>query len=710
MRLPLGAVACLTVMILAAMTLAGCSSPAERDPSIDGVESIADIVRLEDQRVKDSDPLKEVLASGELGLRVRAAQAMGRIQDPAYAEALIAAAEPELPTELRRVALFAFGQLGLESGNRVPVEPRRRLAEILQQEQEPALQALALEALGKVTPAAEASSRAQDIASYLREAEDSAVRAAAAHALFRLRFAPVWRREVEAPAVLPGVALDALEAGLADSSTTVREMSAHYFSRYAQPEAWDGLLAATSATDEWTRLWSLRGLGRVATPPTTVGEENLASARGTLAALVLGDESARVRTAAVEALTALGWTEALPAAAASDASLHVRTAVAGAWSLRGDASSQATLETFLEEDPSPTVRAAALRALARRLGGSSRDLIFSALEEGPWTLQVAAATAAPRLGSAADALDVLVRAWEEEDRRVRAAVVAALGQLDEESLVAAPASTREIAGTLLTDALNEGDLAVRGTAVDVLGRRLEAGPSLGSSGYWVDPLRSAYAQSPGVEWIEVREQIADTLASGPEAKVVPELRAIAAEDPAPSVRSRARAALAELGESAPEVAAAGSPELSPWLGEAVSGQSRVVLETEKGSLVVETFPQEAPIHVASFLQRVDEGFYDGLIWHRVVPNFVVQGGDPRGDGWGGPGYVVRDEISQRPYRRGGVGMPKAGKDTGGCQIFITHIPTPHLDGNYTLFGQVVEGDEFLDQLEVGDRIVRAFRQ
>ena len=111
--------------------------------------------------------------------------------------------------------------------------------------------------------------------------------------------------------------------------------------------------------------------------------------------------------------------------------------------------------------------------------------------------------------------------------------------------------------------------------------------------------------------------------------------------------------------------------------------------------------------MASFVKLVRDGFYDGLIWHRVVSNFVIQGGDPRGDGWGGAGYTLRDEINTERYVRGTVGMPKAGKDTGGGQIFITHVPTPHLDGNYTIFGRVVSGMDVVDRIEVGDRIVRA---
>jgi len=109
----------------------------------------------------------------------------------------------------------------------------------------------------------------------------------------------------------------------------------------------------------------------------------------------------------------------------------------------------------------------------------------------------------------------------------------------------------------------------------------------------------------------------------------------------------------------------------------------------------------------SILRLVRGGFYRGLTFHRVVPNFVVQGGDPRGDGWGGPGYTLRSEFSTVRYGRGTVGMASAGKDTEGSQFFITHSPQPHLDGRYTVVGRVLRGMDVVDALRVGDRIVDA---
>jgi cyclophilin family peptidyl-prolyl cis-trans isomerase len=108
----------------------------------------------------------------------------------------------------------------------------------------------------------------------------------------------------------------------------------------------------------------------------------------------------------------------------------------------------------------------------------------------------------------------------------------------------------------------------------------------------------------------------------------------------------------------------------------------------------------------NFLHHDGQGFYDGLTFHRVVPDFVVQGGDPRGDGTGGPGYTIRDEINRLRYGRGALGMALAGPDTGGSQFFLTLAPQPHLDGGYTVFGEVIAGEEVLDQIRLGDKILQ----
>ena len=132
----------------------------------------------------------------------------------------------------------------------------------------------------------------------------------------------------------------------------------------------------------------------------------------------------------------------------------------------------------------------------------------------------------------------------------------------------------------------------------------------------------------------------------------------------------------------------------------------VFIETAKGTIEFELAVLDAPQTARSFVALARKGFFNGLQVHRVVPNFVMQDGDPRGDGEGGPGYTIRDELSERPYLRGTVGMALSWKDTGGSQFFITHSPQPHLDGRYTAFGHVVNGMDVVDRIQVGDTIVR----
>ena len=133
-------------------------------------------------------------------------------------------------------------------------------------------------------------------------------------------------------------------------------------------------------------------------------------------------------------------------------------------------------------------------------------------------------------------------------------------------------------------------------------------------------------------------------------------------------------------------------------------QPRVRIRTEQGDIVLQLAASEAPMTVRNFLTLAARGYFNGTRWHRVVPNFVLQDGDPRGDGSGGPGYAIRDEINRLRYGRGVLGMALSGRDTGGSQFFITHSPQPHLDFGYTIFGRVVEGMDVADRVAQDDVI------
>ncbi|MGB7202567.1 MAG: peptidylprolyl isomerase [Pyrinomonadaceae bacterium] len=137
-----------------------------------------------------------------------------------------------------------------------------------------------------------------------------------------------------------------------------------------------------------------------------------------------------------------------------------------------------------------------------------------------------------------------------------------------------------------------------------------------------------------------------------------------------------------------------------------NGSVKAMLTTEKGTFTIDFYPEQAPLTVDNFVKLARSKYFNGLEVHRVVPNFVMQDGDPRGDGNGGPGWSIRCEVNMLPYERGAVGMALSGKDTGGSQWFVTHSPQPHLDGGYTVFGRVSEKDmKIVDKIVRGDKIL-----
>jgi len=138
--------------------------------------------------------------------------------------------------------------------------------------------------------------------------------------------------------------------------------------------------------------------------------------------------------------------------------------------------------------------------------------------------------------------------------------------------------------------------------------------------------------------------------------------------------------------------------------ESLDQKKNVIIKTNKGDITLELLPDVAPFTVMNFLKLAEKNYYDSTVFHRVVSNFVIQGGDPTGTGFGGPGYSIRSEFSPLTYETGMVGMASSGKDTEGSQFFITHSATPHLDGKYTIFGKVTDGMDVVDNIMIGDYI------
>lgn len=131
------------------------------------------------------------------------------------------------------------------------------------------------------------------------------------------------------------------------------------------------------------------------------------------------------------------------------------------------------------------------------------------------------------------------------------------------------------------------------------------------------------------------------------------------------------------------------------------------METSKGTIEIELYPEHAPITVNNFVFLTQEGYYDGVTFHRVIANFVIQGGDPTGTGRGGPGYKFADETYGNPLKHGTgyLSMANSGPNTNGSQFFITHSPQPHLDGKHTVFGKVINGMDVVNAIKPGDKMV-----
>ncbi|MFC1913342.1 peptidylprolyl isomerase [Chloroflexota bacterium] len=144
----------------------------------------------------------------------------------------------------------------------------------------------------------------------------------------------------------------------------------------------------------------------------------------------------------------------------------------------------------------------------------------------------------------------------------------------------------------------------------------------------------------------------------------------------------------------------------PSMGIDTSKQYTAVIETEKGDLVLELFAGDVPVTVNNFVFLAREGFYNGTTFHRVISGFMAQGGDPAGNGTGGPGYTFADEFTEHTHVTGALSMANAGPGTNGSQFFITYAPQPHLDGKHSVFGQLIDGMDVLEAVEQGDTIVR----
>ena len=341
----------------------------------------------------------------------------------------------------------------------------------------------------------------------------------------------------------------------------------------------------------------------------------------------------------------------------------------------------------------PGIRGGALQALARVDPDTFLSALASLDADRDWTVRVAVATALGTLPSA-QSLPRLTVMLQDTDQRVVAAVLGALAS-----------SKATGVERVLLERLGAEDLSVRAAAANALADLKVAAA--------VQPLAEAYRRAASENSYTARAAVLGALARLDPAAARPVLIE-ALKDRDWAVRVRALTLLREQKvtgqDEAVRPAAAGRPVTDPQWQALVAPpfSPHAFIDTDKGTIEIELAVIDAPLTVANFIALARKGFFRNVAIHRLVPDFVVQAGDPRGDGEGGPGYTIRDELNELPYLRGTVGMALDWEDTGGSQFFITHSPQPHLDARYTVFGRVVAGMDVVDRLVQWD-VVRNVR-
>ncbi len=649
------------------------------EPSLD--RKAAWILRLEQQRVL-TDPaagadLLKLMTDASAGIRRRTALALGRIGAPEAAPALTAAlADSE--EAVRVTAAFALGLIG-DARNAGPL-----LAAL--NDPSAAVRGRAAEALGLInatTSAGSIATAAQPCPALIAAipSDDETTKSPEIEAcrlsilaLVRLKNYDALARVVLDPQGRPvspwwpvAFALQRSgEARAADALAGIATWSSAGV--YAKAFAVRGLaslkdprvtaialdLAARPDTDLKLRATAIRALGQLPDPRAVTPLLQLVRARTTPPSLVL------------EALTTLG---AIADPSNFDAMLNLFSA------------------------PSPYVRSAAMAAAAR-MDIEGFLLAMSTTErDREWLVRanLASVLATLPIDKGGPALAELAG---DPDVRVQGPALRALATINAPDLDAR-----------LTQALASPDFAVRSAAAEVMAQRhTPNGPAL---------LIAAFEKAEADATPDARLAILDALAAfpaGTAGDITPTLTRALSDREWP-VRIKAASILRARGDA---TAAPARPaplrqppeffESDKLLRPAYSPQAYI--ETAAGTIQIQLDVIDAPLTTLAFIEQAKSGVFNGLKVHRLIPNFVIQAGDPRGDGEGGPGYTIRDELNMRPFVRGSVGMALSGPETAGSQFFITLSPQPHLDARYTLFGHVVKGMDLLDKVALGDVITK----
>ena len=676
---------------LAAMVVSSCASAPSAPPSAPAPavprlsifeQKMSWILRLEDMRVL-SDPasdmadLPRLLTDPEARVRRRAALAIGRVGLPAGVPPLVDLLR-DGDAEVRQMAAFALGLIG-DRGARDPLVAA--LAD-----PSPLMQGSAAEALGLIGDVSAADPIAKMASAVLASgalaelpAEADEARRDTPASVFRLGVFALVR--LKAYDQLASVVLD----GSGKPKTTWWPV-AFALQRIEDRRGAAALLALARESDPYTRAFAIRGLGALKDR----------TALGVIVPLVTSRDT-NVQIEAIRAVGRIGD----PAAAQPLLDLVQRRdtppplrleVVTALGAMKTPAVADALIDLLGDRDP--LIRAAALKSAAS-VAPEEFVTILSSLDPDPdWHVRASLATLLGTLPRQS-ALPRLTSMLNDSDERVIAPVLTSLAQLNAPS-----------AGDILLDHLKSDDPVVRAAAASGIGdMRLPAGAQALPAAYQFALRDNSYvARAAIIEafskyGISVSRSLLDAALNDKDWAV--RLRAaqlMKQGEPQTDAMTRIRPAPTRLAADAYESPSLTMPKVS----------TQAFIDTDRGTIQLELAVLDAPLMIDNFIELVKKGFYKNLTFHRVVPDFVVQGGDPRGDGEGGPGYTVRDEVSQRPYLRGTVGIALDWADTGGSQFFITHSPQPHLDAKYTVVGRVISGMDVVDKIQQND-VIRGIR-
>ena len=646
------------------------------------ITKLAKVLRAEDRRVVDDD-LRGLLSDESEAVRAKAVLALGQIGEPSSRADLALATHDPAP-RVRARAAFALGLLpAIDTAALEPLaadasaEVRAAAIEALGRARQDASVPLVRAALDDADPEVRAAaalaawkfSDPQPLLDGLISglgAADARVRAAAAYALARLGSAPVAPPSSGAP------------VGRLEASDVTRARAA--------------LAARVADTEPEVRMQIARGLAS----PRDVVEIAIV---GTLS----GDRDPRVR---VNAVRSLGY-PGIPLKpyldrAATDRDFTVARAALESIGKVGGGTAIEKINTVLPNLSGTWLLSAAFEALTR-LEPSKVPEVVQGLLQNPDPVMRAAAGPMIAGRKETGALRAAIRMLGDPDARVQAVAVPIVA--DQDGPVA----------KLLEKFFAAPDPIVRAAVAEVVGGRIESPRPVETKDELLGKLEEIARHSASDSLPDARLAVLDAAARAGRDERVRAILAAGLKDPEVVVRRRAAQRYQEVfGEDrSADIGPASDRPLTDYeriLRWAQTTHTAVITmqrpSTLPGSFTVTLDTDAAPLAAWNFAELAGKKFFDGVTLHRVVPNFVVQDGDPRGDGYGGPGYSIRDEFNPLPFTAGVLGMASDGKDTAGSQWFITLSAQPHLDGRYTSFGRVTQGlREIVSQILAGDTVV-----